>query len=319
MEYKDYYKILGVDRNVTQEDIKKAYRKLARKYHPDTNKGNPGAEQRFKEIGEAYEVLKDPQKRKRYDALGSNWQEGQEFRPPPGFEHIFGGFPFGTRGKRGGGRTFTFDFGSGGNHGETFSDFFETLFGDLGMGKQSSYRKQPSYRTTSQKGSNLETKLTISLEEAHAGTTKEVILQDPRGETKRLNIKIPAGAHDGMKIRLAGQGNIGPGSSGDLYLNIKIAPHPRYRLEGSNIITELSIAPWDAALGTTSKVQTLDGPVKLKIPPGVSSGQRLRLKGRGLTNKDNLYVEIKIATPKSLSPEEKHLFEELKRISKSRA
>lgn len=310
MEYKDYYKILGVDKKASQDEIKKAYRRLARKHHPDANRGNPDSERLFKEIGEAYEVLNDPKKRSRYDALGGNWQEGQEFTPPPGFENIFGGFPFGTQGKRGGSRTFTFDFGSGESHGGAFSDFFETLFGDLGMGQQS------SYRTASPKGSNLETKLTISLEEAHKGTTKEIILSDSKGDTKRLNVKIPAGAHDGMKIRLAGQGNMGPGGSGDLYLNVKIAPHPRYRLEGFNIFTELPITPWDATLGATSKVQTLDGLVKLKIPPGSSSGQRLRLKGKGLTNKNNLYVEIKIVTPKKLSPDEKRLFEELRHISK---
>lgn len=310
MEYKDYYKILGVDKKATPDEIKKAYRRLARKHHPDANKGNPASESLFKEIGEAYEVLKDPKKRSRYDALGGNWQEGQEFTPPPGFESIFGGFPFGAQGKRGGGRTFTFDFGSGGSHSGAFSDFFETLFGDPGMGQQS------SYRTASPKGSNLETKLTISLEEAHKGTTKEIILSDSMGGRKRLNVKIPAGAHDGMKIRLAGQGNMGPGGPGDLYLNVKIAPHPRYRLEGFNIVTELPITPWDAALGITSKVETMDGTINLKIPPGTSSGQRLRLKGKGLTNKGNLFVEIKIVTPKKLSSDEKRLFEELRHISK---
>ncbi|MGC9324473.1 MAG: DnaJ C-terminal domain-containing protein [Desulfomonilia bacterium] len=308
MEYKDYYKILDVERNASQDEIKKKYRKLARDCHPDTCKDDPNAEKRFKEINEAYEVLRDPEKRQRHDALGSNWQDGQSFRPPPGFEDIFSGASRGAYGPRHGGRTFSFEFGPGAGHGG-FSDFFESLFGDLGMHQQSASRRSSSF-----KGSDAETELTISLEDAHRGASREVYIQGLNGG-KRLNVKIPSGAHDGMKIRLSGQGNVGPGGSGDLYMRLKITPHARYRLEGFDIVMDLPLSPWDAALGTTKEIDTLDGKYALKIPPGVSSGQRLRLKGKGLAHKGDLFVQIKIVIPKKLSPEEKKLFTELKKIS----
>ncbi|HDP24940.1 MAG TPA: J domain-containing protein [Deltaproteobacteria bacterium] len=308
MEYKDYYKTLGVDKQATQEEIKKKYRKLARDCHPDTCKNDPAAEGRFKEINEAYEVLRDPEKRQRYDALGSNWREGQSFRPPPGFEDIFSGSPHGTYDPRSGARSFSFEFGSGAERGG-FSDFFESIFGDLGLNQHAASR-----RSAPPKGSDMETELTISLEEAHRGASKEVYIQGREGR-KRLNVKIPSRAHDGMKIRLSGQGNAGPGGTGDLYMKLKIAPDSRYNLEGSDIIMELPIAPWDAALGTTREINTLDGNYTLKIPPGVSSGQRLRLKGKGLAHTGDLFVQIKIVIPKKLSPEEKKLFAELKKVS----
>jgi curved DNA-binding protein len=307
LEYKDYYKILGVERNASQEEIKKKYRKLARDCHPDTCKDDPNAEQRFKEVNEAYEVLKDPEKRSRYDALGSNWQEGQTFRPPPGFEHIFGGAPFGMHTGRSP-QGFTFEFGSSPGQQGGFSDFFESLFGDLGLNRQASGRR------SAPKGPDLETEVTISLEDAHKGSIREIYLQGPGGG-KRLNVKIPIGAYDGMKIRLAGQGNVGPGGAGDLYLKVRIAQNGKYRLEGNNIIMDLPIAPWDAALGATKEIQTLDGVYNLKIPSGISSGQRLRLKGRGLANKGDLFAQIKIMTPKNPSSEEKRLFSELKKVS----
>jgi len=309
LDYKDYYKVLGVDRNATQDEIKKKYRKLARDCHPDTCRDDPDAERRFKELNEAHEVLGDPEKRSRYDALGSDWQEGQTFRPPPGFEHIFGGEPFGARSGRGA-RSFSFEFGPGTAHQSGgFSDFFESLFGDMGL------RGHTSGRPSAPKGSDLETEVSISLEDAHAGSTREIHLQGPGGG-KRLNVKIPAGAHDGMKIRLAGQGNVGPGGAGDLYLKLRLSQNGKYRLEGNNIIMDLPIAPWDAALGTTKEIQTLDGTYNLKVPAGVSSGQRLRLKGRGLAHKGDLFAQIKIMTPKDMSNEEKRLFTELKEISK---
>lgn len=312
MEYKDYYKILGVDRNASPEDIKKAYRKLARKCHPDTCKDDPQAEHRFKEINEAHEVLSDPEKRSRYDALGSSWQQGQNFTPPPGFEQFFG---FGGKGSRRQGRTFTFDFGSASPHGAGrgggFSDFFETLFGSMGgMGMEG----QDLFRAPhSQGAADSETELEVRLDEVHNGSVKEILLQGPDG-SKRLNVKIPQGAYDGMKIRLSGQGHRG----GDLYLKLKIAVDGRYKLEGSDIVVEVPIAPWDAALGTTTEIQTLDGNVNLKVPPGVSSGQRLRLKGRGLAHKGDLLAQIKIIMPKELSAEQKRLFRELKQVSGSK-
>ena len=311
MDYKDYYKVLGLEREATQDEIKKKYRKLARSCHPDTCKDDPDAEKRFKEINEANEVLSDPEKRSRYDALGSNWQEGQTFRPQPGFEHIFGGEPFGTHSGRGP-QGFSFEFGPGTAHqGGDFSDFFESLFGgDIGLRGQ-----HTSGRRSAPKGADLETEVTISLEDAHAGSTREIHLQGPGGG-KKLNVKIPAGAHDGMKIRLAGQGNAGPGGAGDLYLTLRLSQNGKYRLEGNNIIMDLPVAPWDAALGITKEIQTLDGAYNLKIPAGVSSGQRLRLKGRGFAHKGDLFAQVKIMTPKDLSSEEKRLFTELKEISK---
>lgn len=308
MEYKDYYKILGIDRNASQEEIKKKFRKLARGCHPDTCKNDPDAERRFKEINEAHEVLSDPEKRSRYDALGSHWQEGQAFRPPPGYEHMFGGDSFGMGTGRSG-RSFSFEFGPGtGHQAGGFSDFFESLFGDLGM------RAHTSGRNAAPKGADLETEVSITLEDAHKGSTREIHLQGPGGD-KRLNVKIPVGAYDGMKIRLAGQGNVGPGGAGDLYLKLKLSQNGRYRLEGSNIIMDLPLAPWDAALGITKEIETLDGPCNLKVPAGVSSGQRLRLKGRGLAHKGDLFAQVKIMTPRELSSEEKRLFTELKNIS----
>jgi curved DNA-binding protein len=308
VEYKDYYKILGVERGASQDEIKKKFRKLARAYHPDIKKDDLEAEKRFKEVNEAYEVLGDPEKRKRYDELGSNWQDGQDFRPPPGFEHIFRQ-GFGSRRGRTSGRTFTFDFGTEGGGGGAFSDFFESLFGDLGMRAQAGQQRSSRFR-----GSDLETEAAITLTEASRGTSREIEVQSPEG-LKRLNVKIPAGAHDGMKIRLGGQGSVGPGGSGDIYLKIRVVPDPGFKVEGSNVIMDLSLAPWDAALGTTEEINTFDGKISLKIPAGVSSGQRLRLQGKGLAGKGDLYVQIKIVTPRNLSPEEKRLFTELKKIS----
>lgn len=313
MEYKDYYKVLGVERTASQDEIKKRYRKLARECHPDTCKDDPGGEKRFKEVNEAYEVLGDSEKRQRYDALGSNWQDGQSFRPPPGFENIFGEELFRGRGTRSGGRTFTFDFGQGPRGGGGgFSDFFESLFGDLGMGRR------PDHRASSPRGGDLESEITISIQDAHSGGTKEIIVQGPGGD-KRLNVKIPQGAYDGMKIRLAGQGNQGPGGAGDLYLKMKLSPDHRYKLDGNDLVVDVPLTPWDAALGVTSEIETLDGKINLKIPPGVSSGQRLRLQGKGLANKGDLFAQIRIVTPKKLSNEEKRLFTELRKISAFKA
>jgi curved DNA-binding protein len=308
LEYKDYYKVLGVERNATQEEIKKRYRKLARDCHPDTCRNDPGAEKRFKEINEAYEVLKDTEKRRRYDALGSHWQEGQSFRPPPGFEHIFGGDPFGGRGRSGRTHSFSFDFGPGAGQAGGFSDFFESLFGDFGAAAQT------APRSSFARGSDMETEVSITIEEAHRGTSREIQLQGA-GDKKRLNVKIPAGAHDGMKIRLANQGNPGAGGAGDLYLRVRISSNGKYRLEGSDIVADLPVTPWDAALGATRTIDTPDGTLSIKIPAGVSSGQRLRLKGRGLAHKGDFFAQVKIVMPKSLSSEEKRLFTELKKVS----
>jgi curved DNA-binding protein len=316
--YKDYYKTLGVSRDASREDIQRAYRKLARKFHPDLNKA-PDAEQKFKDINEAYEVLKDPEKRKKYDQLGPRWKEGQDFHPPPGWENIH--FQYGPRPGAGAEGTFR---GSG----EAFSDFFETLFGGAfsqargGAGGQGPFVHQ-------QAGADHEATLRISLEEAYWGGTKAVTLElqrpSPDGtvsrQQKRLDVKIPRGVLPGQKIRLAGQGGqgIGGGERGDLYLRVETEPHPRFRLEGRNLYTDLALAPWEAALGAKVQVQTFDGPVTLKIPPGTHSGRKLRLKGKGMPNPKgapgDLYVVAQIRVPKTLSQKEKDLFEELGKIS----
>ncbi len=308
VQYKDYYEILGVPRNATQEEIQRAYRKLARKYHPDVNK-EPGAEEKFKEINEAYEVLKDPEKRKRYDQLGAHWKAGQEFTPPPGWDIHF---DFGS----GGGVEDIFFGGFGGESG--FSDFFEMLFG----GARRKHRARQNYSTGGftwvRDGSDQEATIRISLEDAYRGTTKTITLPH---NNKTYEVKIPRGILPGQKIRLAGQGSpgMGGGRSGDLYLRVEIEPHPVFRLEGRDLYMDLPVTPWEAALGGDISVNTLDGSVTVKIPPGTQSGQKLRLRGKGMPNPKgvpgDLYAVIQIKVPKHLTSEERRLFEELKRVS----
>lgn len=272
MEYKDYYQILGVARDVSKEDLKKAYRKLARKYHPDVSK-ETDAEAKFKELGEAYEVLKDPEKRAQYDQFGSNYKNGQSFTPPPGW---------GQQGRRGG-----FD----GNN--NFSSFFESMFGGGGMGgggRDNFYAK----------GEDVNAKITISLEDAFHGAKKTIRRPSGSSETGTLNVKVPAGITSGKKIRLSGQGRAGMGgSAGDLLLEINIATHSHYRLDGKNVILDLPIAPWEAALGAKVTVPTLAGKINLTIPAGAKSGQKMRLKGRGLPGKEpgDQIVNLQIITP----------------------
>jgi len=312
MQYKDYYQILGVPRTASADDIRKAYRRLARQYHPDVNK-SPGAEAKFKDITEAYEVLGDPKKRERYDTLGANWQAGQDFTPPPGWESIFSG-------QRG--RTTTADFSGFG-----FSDFFESLFGgSFGAEEESPFtRRRRSSRTA--RGEDLSSDITISLEDSFHGSHKTISLQtvDPstgRSTPHHLDVKIPRGIADGGRIRLRGQGQPVPGGApGDLYLTVHIAPHPVFRLNGRDLETDLLLAPWEAALGAKVPVRTLEGTVSLSIPPGTSSGTRLRLRGKGLPPMPNepagdLYAVVKIVVPHPLTPEEQRLFSELARISR---
>ncbi len=318
VEYKDYYKILGVDRNADASEIKKAYRKLAHKYHPDVNK-DPEAENKFKEVSEAYEVLKDPEKRKKYDSLGADWKSGQEFHPPPGWENM--GFGFG-------GKTRTGTGGFGGMGG--FSDFFESIFGDLGGARGRTSRGGGFQWSAPMKGQDQEATVTISLEEAYFGTKKDIALQAremdqsrrPRTTTRRYDVKIPPGTTQGTRIRLGGQGSAGAqgGTAGDLYLNVRIAPHPHFRLKDHNIETDLKIAPWTAALGGSVRVRTLEGKATVKIPPGTQSGQRIRLKGKGLPQgkkgaRGDLFAVVKIAVPRRLTDKEKQLFEQLAKES----
>ncbi len=295
MKYKDYYKLLGVERNASQDDIRKAYRRLARKYHPDVSK-EKDAEARFKEINEANEVLKDPEKRITYDALGNKWHAGQDFRPPPG-----------------GGTRFRQEFHLNDNDNAQFSDFFSSLFGGAGsFADRTGGRFRPGgnggFRTS--RGSDQSAKVRISLEDAYHGATRRLHLDLPRPDThgrihsqpRTLNVRIPAGMSNGQKIRLAGQGEAGPmnGPKGDLLLEVELESHPLYEVDGKDLTLRLPITPWEAALGATVAVPTLGGAVNLKIPQGSRTGSRLRLKGRGLPGKPpgDEFVLLEIQTPK---------------------
>jgi curved DNA-binding protein len=300
MEFKDYYQILGVARDATQDEIKRAYRKAARKHHPDLNK-EPDAEVRFKDLGEAYEVLKDPEKRAAYDQLGANWRAGQEFRPPPdwdaGFEFSGGGFA---------------DRDTG-----AFSDFFEQLFG---AGAHGARRPRGHFRA---RGDDHRAKVLIDIEDAYRGAARSISLQVPeldaqgRVHTRErvLNLKIPKGIMPGQQIRLAGQGGagLGQGEAGDLYLEVQFKPHPLYRAEGRDLHLELPVAPWEAALGATVKVPTPAGLVDMKVPPESGAGRRLRLKGRGLPGDPpgDLYIDLQLVLPRADSEEAKALYREM--------
>lgn len=307
MEYKDYYKTLGVARDATADQVKQAYRKLARKYHPDVSK-EPNAEEQFKAVQEAYEVLKDAEKRKAYDQLGSQWQSGQEFRPPPNWQ----GFDF-----RGGG------FGGEENLGG-FSDFFESIFGGQGHARQGGFRHSPHQRPFKQRGRDEHAKIVIPLEEAYRGGDKTIHLQVPEMDaegrvhhkTRTLKIKIPQGVQSGQQMRLSSQGSpgVGDGPSGDLYLEIDIAPHKLYTLQGKDVYLTLPITPWEAALGAKIKVPTLGGSVDLKIAENSQAGQKLRLKGRGLPGKSvpgDQYVLLQIVTPPAKTEAERAMYEKM--------
>ncbi len=301
VEYKDYYKLLGVERGAGKEEISKAYKKLARKYHPDLNAGDKSAEEKFKDINEAYEVLKDEEKRRLYDQLGPNWQHGQQFQQPPGFE--------GTR----------FSFGGGGDA-AAFSDFFESLFGG---GTRGGYGADPfgSFPRRPRKGQNIEAQLVLSLEEAFRGGKKTVSLQGAGGIQRTLEVKIPAGVKNGAKIRLSGQGEPGAGQGaqpGDLYLQVVLAPHPLFALDENDVIYELPLAPWEAVLGTKVRVPTLDGDVDLAVPPGSGGRKKFRLRGKGLGSgeaRGDQFVRVSIKVPETLTPEEKELWLKLRDIS----
>ena len=310
MEFKDYYKILGVEKSATKEEISKAFRKLALKYHPDKNPNNKAAEEKFKEITEAHEVLSDPEKRKKYDALGANWNQYRT--SGGGFEDFFSQFG----GRRGGGGTafeYSGDFGDffGGPSG--FSDFFETLFGQRG-GKGSDFFRESR---GAERGQDFEATLYISLEEAYNGTTKEVLITG-----KKLRIKINPGTKDGDKLRLKEQGGAsrtGHGS-GDLYLTIKITKHPFYEIDGDDLYYDLVIDLYTAVLGGKKKVKLINGKtINLNIPKGTDSGSLFRIGKFGLTKsgsdeRGDLFVRIKIDTPKNLSKKELQLFKELSKI-----
>jgi len=307
LDYKDYYKTLGVARDAKPEEIQKAYRKLARKYHPDVN-NDAAAETRFKEIAEAYEVLKDPEKRERYDRFGQAWKaRGSTGGPPPGFEEFrfdLGGTPFGQG-------------GSG------FSQFFEMLFGEAARqrGGWASWSGE-GRGGWARPGANQELRLHLGLEEAARGGVREFQYQTPAGETKRLKVNLPKGIVPGKTVRVPGRGEPGHsgGPAGDLLLRVEIAAHPRFRLEGRDLHTTLEVTPWEAALGGEAEVETLDGRVRIRIPAGTSSGRRIRVRGRGFPGSGSedagdLIAEVRIVVPTTLSGRERELFQELRDAS----
>jgi curved DNA-binding protein len=299
MEFKDYYTTMGVKRDATEADIKRAYRKLARKYHPDVSK-EPDAEAKFKEVGEAYEVLRDAEKREAYDRLGSKWKSGQEFRPPPDWN---GGFQ-----TRGGGF-------AGGGH-SAYSDFFETLFGQ-------GFERAGGGGTFRMRGEDHRAKILIDLEDAFAGASRVITLQmpevDPQGRVRTrdrsLSVKIPQGIVQGRQIRLTGQGAPGHGgsASGDLYHEVQFKPHSLYRVDDRDLYLDLPIAPWEAALGAMVKVPTPGGVVDLTIPAGSSAGRKLRLKGRGIPSSPagDLYAVLQIALPPASTDVAQALYKEM--------
>ncbi len=311
--------MLGVSKSATKEDISKAFKKLARKHHPDLNPGDAAAESKFKEINEANEVLKDPEKRKLYDQLGPNWEQYQQsgggFRPPPGYENAR--FNFGGSG------------GSGGEGG--FSDFFETIFGAPGgpgfSGAGPGFGGQRFARRP-RRGSDSEAVYELTLEDAYRGGIKSVTLQEqgagpgglPHMESKTLDVKVPSGIKDGQRIRLAGQGNSGThgGGAGDLYLRIRIRPHHIYKVQDNNVIFDLVLAPWEVALGAKVRVPTLDGPVEMNIPAGIDSGKKLRIGGKGLGSgkkKGDQFVRIIIKAPEAKNEAEQELWKKLAEVS----
>jgi len=319
MEYRDYYEILGVDKKSSKEEISKAYKKLAKKYHPDLNPNDPKAEDKFREVTEAYEVLKDEEKRKLYDSFGSDWQHGQNFQPPPGHENVHFGFRDDQRGA-----------------GYDFSDFFENIFGggfertSQGFRGSSGGFRRDSFSGAgfSRKGQDAEAVLELTLEEAYKGGSKSITLQEqvvgpdgrPTMQNKTLSVNIPPGIKDGNKIRLSGQGSpgLGSGQSGDLYLKVKILPHAKFKLDGNNIVYDLALAPWESALGSSVRVPTLEGEIEMKIPPGASSGRKMRIRGKGMGRgaaKGDQLVRIMIKVPDKPSSEEQKLWKELSEIS----
>ncbi|MDX1952608.1 MAG: DnaJ C-terminal domain-containing protein [Verrucomicrobiota bacterium] len=336
VQYKDYYQSLGVSRNASDDEIRKAFRKLAREYHPDVAKDKAKAEDKFKEINEAYEVLGDPSKRSKYDQLGSNWKQGAEFRPPPGWE----GFR-----PSGGGRYRSapegFEF-----RGTGFSDFFEQVFGSMGGAQGRSGGVDFEEEELSERGSDVEADLMVTLEEVSKGSIRSVTLRrkimcqtcfgvgqvngrvcpECRGEgaVERSNtykVKIPAGVQEGQRLRVSGQGEPGIGGAepGDLYLRVRIAKHPDFRVGQNTLFVDVEVAPWEAVLGANVTIPTLDGRIDIKVPAGTQNGAKLRVRGRGLQNREgtkgDLIVIVKIQVPSKISDTEKAAWEALARQS----
>src|SRR5215469_6599033 len=314
VQFRDYYETLDVPKTATEEDIKKAYRKLARKHHPDVNPGDKAAEEKFKEINEAYEVLSDPEKRKKYDQLGADWNRPGGFQPPPGWqwEAQQPGGGFYQSGGDGGG--VEFEFGGTG-----FSDFFEAFFGG-GRGR-SAFGGFGGRAATAERGADVEADIMVTLEEALQGSTRSVSLRRAGSDkVEQYQVKIPRGVCEGQRIRLRGQGEAGVrgGTSGDLFLRVRLAKHPDFSVEGSDLIHEVRIQPWQAVLGSEFLVPTLEGKVRLKVPSGTQGGQRFRLRERGLPGvsgkRGDLYVVVQINIPKKLTERERELWSELAKL-----
>lgn len=315
VQYKDYYESLGVPRTASEAEIKKAFRKLAREYHPDVAKDKKKAEEKFKEINEAYEVLSDPTKRKKYDELGANWKQGADFRPPPGWEQFAGGGGRSYRGGRPGAEDFDFQFGGTG-----FSDFFEQIFGARGRG--AGFRGRDfGGEEMAERGRDIEGDIMVTLEEAKSGSVRSVSIRH-NSRTDTYQVKIPAGVTEGQRLRVAGRGEAGAGGgeAGDLYLRVRMAKHPDFTVEDHNLIYEAELAPWEAVLGASISVPTLDGRVNIKIPPGTQNGQKLRVRGRGLPHRagdyGDLIVVARIEVPQKISEPERQLWEQLAKESK---
>ena len=325
MEYKDYYKIIGVDKKASPQDIKKAYRKLARKYHPDVNKGSKESEARFKEINEAYEVIGDAEKRKKYDELGANWRQYEQWQRAGGAQgqpfdwSQFGFAPGGNRGGQYRQRTVTDEdmqdmFGSSGG----FSNFFYTFFSGAGQDAHQQYRPAP------RKGRNIEQPVEITLEESFSGTTRMLQMSGPGGNPRTIEANIPPGVQDRSRIRLRGQGGQGAsgGPAGDLNLVIHVKPHHVFERIGDDINTKVSVPLLTAILGGEIDVPVINGKVKLKIPPETQNGRKFRLKGKGMPlmrnpdNKGDLHVEVRVVLPQKLSDREREIFKELASLQK---
>lgn len=302
MQYKDYYKFMDLSRDASQDEVKRAYKKLARKYHPDVSK-ETDAEAKFKELGEAYEVLKDPEKRAAYNQLGANWKSGQDFKPPPNWDE---GFEF-----KGGGFT--------GNDTNEFSDFFEQMFGRAGFQPPHTGRKTREHL----RGQDSHAKVHIDLEDSYRGATRNISLSTPEISTqgelhlklRSLNVKIPKGIKPGQHIKLAGQGNpgLGSGEAGDPFLEIVFNKHPLYRVAEADVYLDLPVTPWEAALGAKIKVPIPDGSVELTIPSNSRQGSKLRLTGCGLPTKKpgNFFVVLQIVLPLATSDQAKEIYQNM--------
>lgn len=314
VEFKDYYATLGVPRGASDDEVKKAFRKLARKYHPDVAKDKKAAEEKFKEINEAYEVLGNADHRKKYDQLGPDWKQGAQFRPPPGAG--------GPRRGPGGFEEHEFSFGGTG-----FSDFFEQLFGGRARGRAGfaggDFEGYES-RAASRRGHDIEGDMLVTLHEALNGSVRSVTLRgggaDGDAAPKSFKVRIPAGVREGQLIRVPGLGGPGPAGAGDLYLRVRFEQHPDFQVRGSDLVAELPLAPWEATLGAAVSLNTLDGPVTVRVPAGTGSGRQLRVRGKGLPAGDgargDLYATVSVQVPPSLTDEQHRAWAEVARVSR---